>query len=245
MSVCAGQGSGIIVGAYASSPTAHRWDPAVESSYLAGLAEVAGIRGLELPWLGSLHPHDEPWLLATLPPRWQVVLTSVGYTVAAVARDPTHGLASDDAEGRRAAVANVAEMLAGVRRLNDSAGNAVVTAVELQAGPGPHAVSSASAAALFPEAAAANRGVFYAGGAPRSLGEVREFFADKLGETGGGYVPSGGNSWPPAFAAPAPAPAAPRRPSMAAVLQTSLGPISAAEGTHVARAYSQLARFGL
>ena len=104
---------------------------------------------------------------------------------------------------------------------------------------------SASAAALFPEAAAANRGVFYAGGAPRSLGEVREFFADKLGETGGGYVPSGGNSWPPAFAAPAPAPAAPRRPSMAAVLQTSLGPISAAEGTHVARAYSQLARFGL
>ena len=148
MSVSAGPGSGIIVGAYAGSPTAHRWDPAVESSYLAGLAEVAGIRGLELPWLGSLHPHDEPWLLATLPPRWRVVLTSVGYTVAAVARDPRHGLASDDAGGRRAAVANVTQMLAGVRRLNDSAGSSVVTAVELQAGPGPHPSSSASAAAL-------------------------------------------------------------------------------------------------
>ena len=148
MTVAAEADAGLIVGAYASSPTAGRWDPAVESEYLDGLAGVPGIRGLELPWLGSLHPHDEPWLLANLPPRWQVVLTSVGYTVAAVARDPTHGLASDDAEGRRAAVANVADMLAGVRRLNDSAGNAVVTAVELQAGPGPHPGSSASAAAL-------------------------------------------------------------------------------------------------
>ena len=104
---------------------------------------------------------------------------------------------------------------------------------------------SASAADLFPDAAAANRGVFYAGGAPRSLGEVREFFADKLGETGGGYAPSSGNNWPPAFAAPAAAPSAPRRPSMAEVLQTTLGPIGASEGTHVARAYSQLSRFGL
>ncbi|QYF74526.1 DUF4862 family protein [Cryobacterium sp. PAMC25264] len=122
--------------------------PAVESSYLGGLAEIAGIRGLELPWLGSLHPHDEPGLLAALPARWQVVLTSVGYTVAAVARDPRHGLASEDAEGRRAAVANVAAMLAGARRLNDSAGNAVVIAIELQAGPGPHPTSSAGADAL-------------------------------------------------------------------------------------------------
>ena len=136
MTVAAEADAGFIVGAYASSPTAGRWDPAPESEYLEELAGVAGILGLELPWLGSLHPHDEPWLLANLPPRWQVVLTSVGYTVAAVARDPTHGLASDHVDGRRAAVASVAEMRAGVRRLNDSAGTAVVTAVELQAGPG-------------------------------------------------------------------------------------------------------------
>ena len=148
MSLSAGQRAGLVVGAYASSPTAQGWDPAVESGYLARLAEVAGIRGLELPWLEALHPHDEPWLLAALPCRWQVVLTSVGYTVAAVARDPRHGLASEDDRGRRAAVANAAAMLAGVRRLNDSAGDAAVIAVELQAGPGPHPRSSAGAAAL-------------------------------------------------------------------------------------------------
>ena len=104
---------------------------------------------------------------------------------------------------------------------------------------------SASAADLFPDAAAANRGVFYAGGAPRSLGEVRAFFADKLGTEDQGqpgpYVPANGNSWPPTVAATQQT----SRPSMAEVLRTSLGPIGAAEGTHVARAYSQLARFGL
>jgi len=105
---------------------------------------------------------------------------------------------------------------------------------------------SQTAAALFPEAASANRGVFYANGSPRSLGEVRDFFTAKLGQTGG-YAPQTGNSWPPAFAAAA-APAAAQsssRPSMAQVLESTLGPIGAAEGTHVARAYGQLTRFGL
>jgi len=80
---------------------------------------------------------------------------------------------------------------------------------------------------------------------PRSLGEVRELFADKLGaqtqSQPGEYVPAGGNYWPPSVAS---APQPPR-PSMAEVLRTALGPIGAAEGTHVARAYNQLARFGL
>jgi len=129
---------------------------------------------------------------------------------------------------------------------------------------------SQSAAALFPQAAGANPGVFYQGGAPRSLGEVREFFAAKLGANtsgigsgspGGGALPDGGMEWPPASyaarfaqagqpiapASPA-SPASPHRPSMAEVLASTLGPINAAGGsapTHVARAYSQLARFGL
>ncbi len=112
---------------------------------------------------------------------------------------------------------------------------------------------SANAAALFPQAAGANRGVFYAGGAARSLGEVREFFADKLGQSGAA-LPVGGSNWPPASsarftaAAQAPPASAPRRPSMAEVLATTLGPIDAAGGSapaHVARAYTTLARFGL
>lgn len=114
---------------------------------------------------------------------------------------------------------------------------------------------SQSAAALFPQAAGANRGVFYSDGAPRSLGEVRAFFAEKLGQAGGG-LPESGNGWPRAsygerFAAAPSAPAAPqapRRASMAEVLATTLGPIDSEGGSvpaHVARAYSQLARFGL
>lgn len=106
---------------------------------------------------------------------------------------------------------------------------------------------SQNAAALFPQAAGANRGVFFDGGAPRTLGEVRAFFADKMAQ-GGGYVPGGGNGWPPgtrgsAMAASLPTPAASRRPSMAEVLATSFGTGDAP--AHVARAYGQIARFGL
>ncbi len=55
-----------------------------------------------------------------------------------------------------------------------------------------HAQSpDASAAAMFPEAAAANRPVFFdARGAPRSLEAVRARFASRLAEAGGGAVSS-------------------------------------------------------
>lgn len=50
----------------------------------------------------------------------------------------------------------------------------------------------ASAAAVLPSAAAANRWVFYdRNGAPRSLAEVRQHFAEKLGGEGS-YLPSAG-----------------------------------------------------
>lgn len=107
---------------------------------------------------------------------------------------------------------------------------------------------SQSAAALFPDAAGANRGVFYSGGTPRSLGEVREFFAAKL-EASGSTMPQGGNGWPPASAASfASGPAAsepPRRASMAEVLQTAFAASGNSAPDHVARAYGKLARFGL
>ena len=108
-----------------------------------------------------------------------------------------------------------------------------------------------SAAALFPEAAAANRGVFYGESGARSLGEVREFFAAKLAASGNG-VP-GGNSWASgggftALPGAAPAPVAPRRASMAETLAQVLGPVDAAGGAapaHVQRAYRTIARFGM
>jgi hypothetical protein len=58
--------------------------------------------------------------------------------------------------------------------------------------------ADASAASLFPRAAAANRNVFYArDGSPRSLAQVRDRFAARLERAGGG-APAGGQPTPPA-----------------------------------------------
>lgn len=59
----------------------------------------------------------------------------------------------------------------------------------MQANPGR------AAASLFPDAAAANRNIFYAGGQPRSLGEIYQRFADKIEK--GAAIAGGGKPLPP------------------------------------------------
>jgi len=125
-----------------------------------------------------------------------------------------------------------------------------------------------SAAALFPQAAAANRGVFYSGGQPRSIGEVRELFAGKLERFGSQAMPfanpaafaegsatssraaSQGSSWTsssaPQSAYPTSGP--PRRSSMSEILESTFAVNStdaSSQSGHVNRAYKTIARFGL
>lgn len=120
-----------------------------------------------------------------------------------------------------------------------------------------------SAAALFPEAARANAGVFYQSGRARSLDEVRALFASKLEASGSG----GGRGWAgspegapfagglaiahaPQSAAPAPAApsAGPGRGAMSELIQRTFASGEGASGrtpAHVATAYARLASFGL
>jgi hypothetical protein len=129
----------LIIGAYAASPTMHHWDPAVEADYLRRVMDIDGVTGLELPWTGSLHPHDPEWLLRTLEPSWKLVLTSIRGTLARLDVDPHAGLASTDSEGRAWAIGDARRMRDAVETLNtrvqSSAGNAAVLAVELHSAP--------------------------------------------------------------------------------------------------------------
>lgn len=125
----------VIVGAYAASPAHRTWQPQLEAEYLNGLAALEQVRGLELPWLGGLHPHDDAWLLANLPRRFDVVLTGIPGTVGRLAADPHYGLASRDPEGRAAALEESRAMSAAVRRLNDTLGRRAVIGVELHSAP--------------------------------------------------------------------------------------------------------------
>lgn len=117
-----------------------------------------------------------------------------------------------------------------------------------------------SAAALFPDAAAANKAIFYGpGGAPRSLGEVMGLLRGKMAramgdaadplapradfDAGFGFGTFGGAA--PA-SSPAAAPAtAPPRPSMAETLAATFGANQPGTPAHVRQAYGKLKAFGL
>jgi hypothetical protein len=118
-----------------------------------------------------------------------------------------------------------------------------------------------SAAALMPAAAAANRGIFYSGGAPRSVSGVMDLIRAKVTNAmdGAGALPQGDfqEAWPPAswqsasasFSGSPPAPAAPapaQRPSMAETLRATfaLSEPGNVPG-HVRAAYGQLRSLGL
>lgn len=127
--------AGVFVGAYAASPAHATWDAALESEFFAGLDALSEVRGLELPWIGGLHPHDDAWLLRAFPRRFDAVLTSIPGTMKRLGAAPSYGLASRDADGRADAVAEAFRMRDAVRRLNDAVGRQAVTAVELHSAP--------------------------------------------------------------------------------------------------------------
>ncbi len=113
-----------------------------------------------------------------------------------------------------------------------------------------------SAAALLPAAAAANRGIFYADGAPRSVGQVMDLLRGKVSAAmDGTALPQAA----PGVAAANPAlgplarefhaaavPGQSARPSMAETLATTFGAgSSSAMPGHVRAAYGKLRAFGL
>lgn len=138
---------GWIVGAYAAAPGTVEWDPTDEGRYLRAVSELSGFRGLELPFSGTLHAHDEPWLLDFIDPQWDLVVTLIPGTVERLRDDPTFGLASNDASGRMRALAFTAQAREAVARLNDLAGRLAVLAVEVHSAPraGPSRRSSSTA----------------------------------------------------------------------------------------------------
>lgn len=128
-----------------------------------------------------------------------------------------------------------------------------------------------SAAAILPKAAAANRGIFFSGGAPRSVGAVMDLMRGKVaGAMEGGDAGYWAGAAPPSSdmaAAQSPGWAPPMGPiarefhaglsssvsdvpqvatrSMAETLQSAFGTSSEAVPAKVREAYAKLARFNL
>ncbi|MCK2025570.1 DUF4862 family protein [Microbacterium sp. SSW1-47] len=123
----------LLVSAYPLSPAHAQWDPALEAELLPALCALPGVAGLEVPWMGGLHPHDDDWFLAHVP-GVPLAVTPVPFVMRRVGEDPRYGLASPDAEGRAAAVADLRRVAADVVRLRDESA-AHVAVVTLHTAP--------------------------------------------------------------------------------------------------------------
>lgn len=128
-------------GAYALTPGPVADDGRAEGEFYAGLADLP-IATIEFPLLGDGAPTLDPeWVLRTLRPEWDLMITCIPRTMMRLAASPGYGLASTDPEGRRAALADVAVARDLARALAEASGRQRVTAIEVHSAPGPQAGS--------------------------------------------------------------------------------------------------------
>lgn len=124
----------VLISAYAASPAHRDWDPALEHELFTSLCALPDVAGLEVPWLGKLHPHDDAWFFAAVPAGAELAVTALPFVMGRLAVAPGYGLASIDDDGRSAALDDLAALAADVRRI-DAETPATVTTVMLHTAP--------------------------------------------------------------------------------------------------------------
>lgn len=142
-----GASHGVLISAYAASPAHTAWDPELEATLLPGLCALPGVVGLEVPWLGAIHPHDDAWFLEHVPAGTQLSITPLPYVMRRCAVEPRYGIASPDADGRRAAVDDLRMLAADVWTIGEGS-DAVVSFVGLHTAPRGEGDAGALAASL-------------------------------------------------------------------------------------------------
>ena len=128
-------GGSYVVGAYPASPAHKVWNPNLEREFFSALTEDRRITTLELPWLGSIHPHDDQWLLKNFPTQWQAIITDIPFVMSQISRNPAFGIASSDETGRNEALTTLKEIADAVRRFNDAQSRKVVSTIEIHTAP--------------------------------------------------------------------------------------------------------------
>lgn len=124
----------LLVSSYAVSPAHSTWDPALEAELLPALCRLPGVAGLEVPWMGGIHPHDPEWFLRHVPAGAELAVTALPWVMRRCAADTRYGIASPDDDGRRAALADLRAVAHDVRRM-ECGSDASVTVVALHTAP--------------------------------------------------------------------------------------------------------------
>lgn len=106
-----------IISAYAASPAHTVWDAELEAELLPALCALPTVAGLEIPWIGAIHPHDTSWFLQHVPAGAHLSLTALPWVMQRCAAMPAYGLASRDSAGRAAAIHDFRMLHADVHTL--------------------------------------------------------------------------------------------------------------------------------
>jgi hypothetical protein len=123
----------VLVSAYPVSPAHARWDPTLEAELLPAICALSGVAGLEVPWMGGLHPHDESWFLSHVP-AVPLAVTPIPFVMRRVGEDPQYGIASADPDGRATALADLRRVASDIARI-DAESPASVAVVTLHSAP--------------------------------------------------------------------------------------------------------------
>lgn len=134
--------------AYTTSPSHSAWQPELEKEYFAGLKELSGVGVIELPYAGSLHAHDDQWLLENLDSRWDFIFTCMPGVMKQISINPDFGIASDVESGRQAALAFYQGARQAILKLNEHLGRQAVQYIQLHTAPSRASAQSSSANAL-------------------------------------------------------------------------------------------------
>lgn len=124
-----------IVGAYPASPAHKVWNPGQEEAFFQLLASDLRVSNLEIPWLGSIHPHDNSWLMNNFPSNLGAVITSIPFVMSRVGKDADYGLASSNENCRTTALGDLKEIRNAIELFNYQAGKSIVSAVEIHTAP--------------------------------------------------------------------------------------------------------------
>lgn len=123
----------ILVSAYPVSPAHSSWDPVLEGELLPAICALPGVAGLEVPWMGGIHPHDDAWFLRNVP-AVPLAVTPIPFVMGRLGVNSGYGIASTADDGRAAALADLRRVADDVARINGESA-ASVAVVSLHSAP--------------------------------------------------------------------------------------------------------------
>jgi hypothetical protein len=142
---------GVIVGAYPAAPSFHHKNIDQEVEFWTNLSKNEAIRGIEQPYLDSLHPFGTDFILNNIPEKWDIVITAIMATMGQRKTNSAFGLASTNDSERRACIDYYHQIYEATSRINEKFKRNKIIALQLQSAPDKNNKSVDDAVACFYE----------------------------------------------------------------------------------------------